>query len=209
MTGRAELQALLPFPLGSDEWEALRLAYATPERHYHTLGHVLATLVHAAPFLAAGRMGPAAAHALLWHDAVYDVSRHDNEAESARLARPWAARLGLDPGRVSALVEATAKHGALSPDELDELDEETALLLDCDLAVLAAPAPVYDRYEAGVRAEYLRIVPAELYEAGRRAFLEGLAARPRLFLSDELHAAWHDAAVANLRRALAATAAPS
>ena len=45
-------------------------------------------------------------------------------------------------------------------------DADAALVVDIDLAILAAPAPVYARYEADVRAEYAW-VPEPLFRAGR------------------------------------------
>lgn len=195
MSTLAALRALVPFPLP----DGLERLYATPPRAYHSLAHVEFVLRLAAPLHAEGHLSREALLALLLHDAIYDVARHDNEAESAKLGAAAAGPLGLEPARVAALIEATAKHGGLAP---GDVDEETALLLDCDLAVLGADEATYDAYEAGVRAEYLAVVPAELYEAGRRHFLEGLLARERLFLSAHFHARFDAKARANLRRTL-------
>jgi len=46
-------------------------------------------------------------------------------------------------------------------------------------------------------------VPDDLYRAGRRAFLESMLARPRIFASDFFHARLDAAARDNLQRVLA------
>ncbi|MBS1152427.1 MAG: hypothetical protein H6Q89_4125, partial [Myxococcaceae bacterium] len=100
--------------------------------------------------------------------------------------------------RISQLILLTARHGALTP---ADVDPEAALFLDCDMAILGAAPEVFDRYDAAIREEYAQ-VPAILYSLGRRRFLTRLLAAPRIFLSDFFHARLDAAARANLRRAL-------
>lgn len=179
-------------------WDEVRAAYATPPRAYHTFAHVrrVLELVAATPFERPREVWLAA----VFHDAVYDALAKDNEAQSARIARAAIARLGLDADadRVAALIELTARHGGLVP---GDVDEDAARFLDCDMAVLGAGADEFDAYDAGVAQEY-RAVPPDAYRAGRRAFLEQLVVKPRIFLSDRFHAALDGAARANLRRAI-------
>jgi predicted metal-dependent HD superfamily phosphohydrolase len=185
-------------------WASVCAAYGGAGRAYHDLRHVGEVLerydeVARVP----GWTRPAEVLlALLMHDAVYVAGRHDNEAESAALARDavarWLPDAGLDVGRIEALILLTARHGALAP---GDVDAEAALFLDCDMSILGAQPARYDAYERDVAAEYAA-VPRELYAAGRRAFLERLLASPRIFLSDHFHARLDAAARANLRRAL-------
>ena len=99
---------------------AVQAAYAVPPRAYHDFGHVGDVLARADEVAAGpGWRDPAAVRlAILYHDAVYEPARRDNEARSARLAREHLARwdTGVDPDRVAALVELTARHGRLGPD---------------------------------------------------------------------------------------------
>jgi predicted metal-dependent HD superfamily phosphohydrolase len=190
----------LPEPL----WQAVEAAYASPGRHYHDGEHVteLLSWYERVADDAAWQRPREVLLALLFHDAVYVAGRHDNEAESAQLARAsiarWLPDAALDVERVEQLILLTARHGTLRP---TEVDPEAALFLDCDMSILGAEPARFDRYERGVAAEYAT-VPAALYRAGRRQFLERLLASERIFLSDYFHARLDATARANLARAL-------
>jgi predicted metal-dependent HD superfamily phosphohydrolase len=120
--------------------------------------------------------------AILLHDAVYDARAGDNEARSAALAADLLGGL-LPPG--------------LDADEA----ADTARFLDMDLSILGAPEATFDRYEAGVRAEYAHVAePA--FRAGRAAILERFLARDPLFLSGWGRSRFEAAARSNLRRSL-------
>jgi predicted metal-dependent HD superfamily phosphohydrolase len=188
--------------------EAIDGAYGAAGRAYHDRAH-LAEVLRWFDVVAreVGWAHPREVWlALLFHDAAYLPGRSDNEEASARLARDaierWLADASLEVGRVERLIRLTARHGHLSP---DELDHETALFLDCDMAILGAGEAAFDAYDRGVQAEYAPVVPPAAFAAGRRRFLEGLLARPRIFLSDFFHARLDAAARANLRRRLGAT----
>lgn len=199
------LGALSPLPLPEPILAEIVAAYGDGARAYHGLEHVLAVAREFAALhaLDAWERPREVFLALLYHDAVYVPGAGDNEIKSAALARSalaaWLADAGLDAERIAALILATARHGALTA---AEVDPEAALFLDCDMAVLGAPAGAYDAYERGIAAEYAG-VPQEAFRAGRRAFLAGLLAKPRIFLSDRFHARLDAAARENLSRALA------
>lgn len=149
--------------------DALLAAWSAPGRHYHGPRHLLAVLD-----ALAGREPAVAYQLAAWfHDAVYDPTRADNEAASARwlleATAPLVAAGDLDRADVALaarLVLATAQ-------PFDPADAHVRAFLDADFGVFGAPAEVYDAYVAGVRAEYA-FVPDELFCAGRRAFLERL-----------------------------------
>ena len=65
--------------------EELVRAYAEPHRHYHTLDHI-ADLLRLLEKHGGVSDADAVKLAILFHDAVYDPARQDNEAASARLA---------------------------------------------------------------------------------------------------------------------------
>jgi predicted metal-dependent HD superfamily phosphohydrolase len=138
--------------------------------------------------------------AILFHDAIYEAGRSDNEERSAELA---ARLLGATEharhiSRVQQLIRLTARHGSIDP---KEVDEEAALFLDCDMAILGAPSTEYDAYEAAIAEEY-RLVPPELYRTGRAAFLRKLLSRPVIYLSPFFHSELEQAARTNVGRAL-------
>lgn len=182
-------------------WLELEAAYATPPRHYHTLSHAVYVAewvlrAHAEQGFERPREAYVAA---LFHDAIYDVRNKHNERDSAALAVQAIERhtLPVDAVWVTQLVLRTAQHG-----QSQELTADEALFLDCDIAVLGADAQTYALYEQGVRAEYLTAVPAELYQVGRRRFLEKLLAAPHLFATAYFRERFEGAARANLTLAL-------
>lgn len=194
-----------PLTLPPPQWEALQAAYATPPRSYHHFGHVRALLEHCRWVQdGPGWRQPAEIQlAVLYHDAVYESARKDNEARSAELAAHsiarWLPEAGIDVARVRELILLTARHGTLGP---ADVDPEAALFLDCDMAILGAPAAVFDEYDRGVAEEYAGTVPGFLYRAGRRRFLRGLLTTPRIYLSELFHARFDSPARANLARVL-------
>ena len=177
--------------------ERLLAAYAEPQRHYHGLQHLAECMAHF------GRERAAAAHpaevalALFFHDAVYDVHAHDNEARSADWAREALRQAGAGDEaaqRVHALVMATC-HDA-QPEGAD-----AQLLVDIDLAILGAPPPRFAEYEQQIRREYAH-VPPEVFEPRRRAILGRFLARDPLYLTPGLRARCEAQARSNLRGAL-------
>lgn len=190
-------------PLPADQLAEIEAAHAQPPRAYHNFGHVQALLQHHRD-VAAGpgwRQPREVALAMLYHDAVYEAGRGDNEARSAMMARAaiarWLPDAGVDAERVAALIELTARHGRLRG---DELDADAALFLDADMAILGAPAAVFDAYDRGIAEEYRGKVPGLLFRLNRRRFLKGVLAQPRIFFSDFFHARYDAQARENLRR---------
>lgn len=189
----------LPFDLAKPLEAALRRAYEQPPRAYHNFGHVLEVLRHF------GRVrewhdGDAVCLAILFHDAIYEAGRSDNEARSAELA---AALLSGTPfegsiARVQQLVRLTARHGSLEP---SGVDHDEALFLDCDMAILGEEPSAYDAYERAIAAEYAHI-PIVAYRAGRARFLQKLLAKPCIYLSPFFTLEREAAARANIVRAL-------
>lgn len=182
---------------------AVAAAYAIPARAYHHFGHVRDVLA-CADEVAAGpgwQQPDEVRLAILYHDAIYEPGRRDNEARSAALAREHLQRwpAAADGDRVAALIGLTARHGRLA---VGEVDAEAALFLDCDMAILGAAPAVFDAYDRGIAAEYRGHVPGWLYAIQRRRFLKGLLAAPRIFLSGHFHARLDAPARANLRRAV-------
>lgn len=178
-------------------FQQLVAAWSEPQRRYHTLQHLreCLELLDGARGLAAR---PGEVELALWfHDAVYDVHAHDNEARSAAWARAAlleAAAPTVAADRIHALVMATAHHSAAA-------DADTQLLLDVDLAILGAAPDRFDEYEMQVHAEYAH-VPDDAFRSGRRRVLQGFADRPRLYGTPHFQARFEAAARVNLRRAL-------
>ena len=175
--------------------------YRQPHRRYHTLEHVAAVVRDVEAL--GGALDPAeraqVALAACAHDVVYDGNAGADERASADWAHAALRAAGVaEPAarRVAELVLLTADHTAGAD------DAAAAVLLDADLAVLAAEPAGYSRYVAAVRAEYAH-VPDEGWRAGRSAVLRSLLDRDPLYLGAGARARWQDAARANLRAELA------
>ncbi len=179
----------------------LAAAYGEPHRAYHNVTHiaeVLGWFDRVADDV--GWHRPAEVYlAIVFHDAIYQSGAKDNEARSAAWAQ--SATLdgeAVDRARVAELIELTARHGSVT-----SADHDAALFLDSDMAIIGSPADTFAAYDAAIAVEYAR-VPRDAYAAGRRKFLSGLLAKPRIFLTDYFHAKLDAQARANLAAALAA-----
>jgi predicted metal-dependent HD superfamily phosphohydrolase len=164
-------------------------------RRYHTAVHVMWVLRHVrslAHLVGDPARLAAVELAALYHDAVYDPRRSDNEACSADLAASVAAELGWAPSRrddVRRLVMATATH---RPTRVDE-----AVLVDADLAVLGGDPRSYAAYVNGVRAEYSHVDDTD-WRRGRSEVLRHFLDGECVFHTDEMRAALETRARANL-----------
>ena len=175
----------------------LQARYAEPHRKYHTYQHLEACLKHFETVRHTATH-PAEIELALWfHDAVYEIRGIGNEAQSADWARDVLQMAGASDevaARVHALVMATC-HNA-QPQTSDQ-----EILLDVDLAILGAPASIFDAYEAQVRAEYAA-VPETDFRKGRRNILEGFLARNPIFHTPYFNALCELQARANLKRSI-------
>ncbi|WP_460734446.1 HD domain-containing protein [Lysobacter tyrosinilyticus] len=191
--------------LPSDQLLALQAAYAAPPRAYHNFAHVEEVLRHYNDVAnGPGWNQPEEVRlAVLYHDAIYEAGRKDNEARSADLAVEhvgrWMPGGDIDTARVAELINLTARHGSLKP---GEVDRDAALFLDCDMAILAADAATFAAYDRGITAEYRGKVPAWLFKLNRRRFLKALLGKERIYLSDWFHERLDAQARINLRRAV-------
>jgi predicted metal-dependent HD superfamily phosphohydrolase len=195
--------ALLP-PLPDAQRAALEAAYASPPRAYHNFAHVGEVMKHLeAASNEAGWSRPSeAAFAVLYHDAIYEPGKSDNEARSAQLMREHLLQWpqpGVDVDRAAELILLTARHGRIDP---ATVDRDAAQFLDCDMAILGSDPATFAAYDRAIAAEYRGQVPAWLYKLNRKRFLKGLLARERIFLSEWGHARFDAQARINLRRAV-------
>ncbi len=210
MNRRSESEFPAPLPLPSGLLDEVRACYATPPRAYHDFAHVREVLgwfdaVAEGP----GWDRPAEVFlALLYHDAIYEAGRKDNEARSAELAQAaiarWLPDAGVDAARVAELIRMTARHGHWGG---EAVDRDAALFLDCDMAILAAEPARFDAYDTAIAQEYRGKLPAWMFRHYRRRFLRGLLASPRIYVSDWFHERCDGAARANLARCLGSRSA--
>jgi predicted metal-dependent HD superfamily phosphohydrolase len=175
-------------------FDRLIAAYAEPQRYYHNLEHIAEMLKVVGRLADTAANLPAVQLAVWFHDAVYDPKAKDNEARSAQLAVELLQPLGIPTptlDHVATLINATA-HGTPA-----EIDADTAVLLDADLAILAAEEKRYRRYASAIRQEYVW-VEEEAYRTGRAQVLANFLARPRIYLTERMFVAAEEAARVNM-----------
>ena len=164
-------------------WEVVSEAHAWKEggsRFYHPIWHVVDVLARYDEVTrSVGWDDPAAVkHAILFHDAVYEVpTKHDadyaageNERRSAELAVVHAPTPKVG-ARAAELILLTARHGSFRP---GDLDHDAAHFLDCDMSILGAPPDAFREYDRGIAEEYLWLGEPPGFFAARRAFFEKL-----------------------------------
>ena len=177
----------LPLEVPAAMWAELEAAYQTPPRAYHNIQHVHEVAAHYQHVAAlVGWQDPKEVYlAVLYHDAIYQAGRKDNEVRSAEMAAAAVIKhLGkesIDTGKLVYLIELTAKHGHL---QRDGLDEDAKHFLDCDMAILGSESGQFLTYDKAIASEYRGKLPGWMFQFLRRKFLKGLLDSPRIYLSD-------------------------
>lgn len=178
-------------------WHDLQAAYQQPHRSYHTLQHINECLRLFDSYRHLAKQPLAVEFALWFHDAVYQPQQSNNEQQSA----VWASRV-LQQGRVTEtltqqvyqLILATAHQQP--PHSNDE-----KLLVDLDLAILAAAPARFAEYQQQIRAEYAWVAE-DVYQQKRQQLLTRLYNGGDIYHHCELKAVLEPLARANLRQVL-------
>ena len=178
--------------------------YGEPHRRYHTMAHIEGCLdqVRASTDLTPDQRTLLEA-AIWFHDAIYDPTRNDNEAESARLTRERLAADGAPESfikEVQRLILLTAGHSVEADDPLG------ARLVSIDLSILGAEPERYDAYARAIREEFAH-VPEPAWRMGRSAVLGRFLDGPRLFADPVWADRYEPRARENIRREIETLAA--
>lgn len=183
-----------PEDLVKQVFQEMIAAYSSPERHYHSIAHlvhILATIQSLQPD------NKIAVQLAAWfHDVVYNSQAQDNEERSADLAEQALRSLQVEPETITIvrqLILCTKHHQAN--------DRDSEILLDADLAILGAAPADYQNYAAAIRQEYAW-VPDDQYRTGRTQVLENFLQRDRIFLTSQLFEQLEASARRNLQAEL-------
>jgi predicted metal-dependent HD superfamily phosphohydrolase len=172
-----------------------RAAYAEPHRHYHDERHLDDCLRQLDRLLDLPEWDQRLLRwAILWHDAIYDPARSDNEERSAELAFRELTACTVDEttaGEVARLILLTSGH------EVEKGDRLGALLVSIDLSILGSDGDRYGEYVADVRREYGHVTEAA-WRAGRAAVLKRLLASNPLYPDQRFRAAFEAQARRNM-----------
>ena len=153
----------------------LAQAYLEPQRHYHTVQHIVECLdlFHQ---VKAQLSDPFAVELAIWfHDVVYNPKASDNEAQSAvfmqQCCHDFVPVAVLE--KIAAWIEATQQHQPSTDTDLN-------FLLDIDLAILASSPSRFAEYETQIQQEY-HWVEAIVYKEKRAAVLRYFYAMQPLY----------------------------
>jgi predicted metal-dependent HD superfamily phosphohydrolase len=188
-------------------WQDIVTRYGEPQRAYHTLNHIEQLLVEFESIKHHLSEPHIIALALYYHDVIYDPTRSDNELKSAEFATD-ALSPYLSPEQcqqIYALIMMTANHQIDTLIDSDKYND-VAYLLDMDLSILGAPWPTYKQYAKAIRQEYNHVAD-DSYRDGRTAVLQGLLARPKLYLTDHYYNQLETQARDNIKHELTSLAA--
>jgi predicted metal-dependent HD superfamily phosphohydrolase len=154
-------------------------AYCTPGRYYHTIKHILHILITIDSLQTYAQNLKSVQIAAWFHDIIYDTQAKDNEAKSAEYAGELLSNLGLRANDISHIKHLilNTKHHQAAADDFD-----SPVLLDADLAILAADPIQYQEYANAIRQEYAWVPQAE-YIAGRKQVLEKFLQRDRIYFT--------------------------
>lgn len=174
--------------------------YTETHRKYHNLDHLdtLYNLFHYYRKIFTDEEYSILCGAALFHDAIYNVKRDDNEKQSSRLARTWIDQNGVDDDTrkmIERLINDMYKPGENFLNDFFQ---------DSDMAILAAPEQIYAEYADGVKEEYTSQFTEEEYISGRKVFLIELLRKEKIYRTNIFQATQEVVAISNVFTELSA-----
>ncbi|HLP87238.1 MAG TPA: hypothetical protein VK184_01360 [Nostocaceae cyanobacterium] len=168
-------------------------AYSHSSRYYHNLQHIQQVL-NTIDSLQSFAQDLASIKLAAWlHDVVYNSQASDNEERSAEYTATLLQNLGVPLGtiaNVTRLILQTKHHQA------DDIDSQ--ILLDADLAILAASSVDYHQYAQAIRQEYIWLTDSE-YILGRKRVLENFLMRLPLYHTPLMYTTCENFAHSNMQ----------
>ena len=160
--------------------------YGEDGRYYHN-GHHILNVLQAVESLQELATNYTAVRLAAWfHDVIYHMRPAATEASNEEKSADYAAeilRVMNIPTETVLLV-----HQLICATQLNyptPNDPNFYVLLDADLATLAADCAQYDQYAQAIRREFA-FVPDDLYRNGRSQILQSFLDRERIFLTDKM-----------------------
>jgi predicted metal-dependent HD superfamily phosphohydrolase len=160
----------------NDLFENLLKYYSEPQRHYHTLQHLVECITKLELVYELLDCPHEVEVALWFHDAIYDVKGHENEHLSAMWAKESLIAINVSADvidRIFNLIMVT-QHTNIPRTS----DEQT--LVDIDLSILGEGIERFKEYDLQVQKEY-EWVPEDVYRMKRGEILETFLARPFIY----------------------------
>jgi predicted metal-dependent HD superfamily phosphohydrolase len=170
------LMRQLGFTDNQTTYTELIRAYTEKHRHYHSDAHINACLQH---FDSVRELAeyPAEVELALWfHDAIYKPMSSTNELDSAN----WCAKFLAENNIADEIVQRVHKLIMATCHSAELIGNDERLVVDIDLAILGAPADIYQTFETNVRNEY-QWVPSFIFKNKRKEILQSFLNRHRIY----------------------------
>lgn len=171
-------------------FDQLNKNYSSKNRHYHNWNHIEAMVEMWRSHKLQLENPVEVLASILYHDAVYKVTRNDNELKSAELACAHLEHISeVKLKLIYNLIMSTAKHHATSEDE--------KWLIDFDLQILGSSWAIYTTYMNNIRKEY-RVYPDFIYKPGRVKVLNHFLGKEFIFKTKDFRLKYETQARSNL-----------
>ena len=159
-------QLELSFQKSEKIYQILLTAYTEPQRHYHTVQHIVECIALFQQVKSDIRKPELVEMAIWFHDVIYDPRAKNNEFKSAEMMKDVCFGI-FDLNEIETIYEwilATQKHEATH-------DNDLCYLLDIDLSILSASKNRFLEYEIQIRNEYA-FVEHKMYKQKRVEVLQ-------------------------------------
>jgi len=174
-------------------WQDVKISYSQPHRYYHTLAHLRNLMAILEAHKIQLMDWEVIQFAIFYHDIVYEVSKNDNEEQSAAWAERVMQSLNIEPKRV----ERCKRHILATKGHTKSDDYDTNLFTDADLSILGSDPDTYTQYCFAIRKEY-SIYPANAYNEGRASVLRKFLEMPTIFKTEAFQNQYENNARINL-----------
>lgn len=178
-------------------WNRVVEQYSEAGRYYHTLTHLHHMLTLKNNISSHLHRPGLLLLAVFFHDIVYDPRAADNEEKSAKMFEMFSEEVGMEAGdrdKVCDMILQTKAHQPPAEEEITDLH----YLLDIDMAVLGLPPHDYEKYAAGIRAEYSHY-PDDAYRRGRTGVLKKMLSTGHIFSTKEMREKYEQPARTNIQ----------
>ncbi|MFH1917355.1 MAG: hypothetical protein ABIJ21_08905 [Nanoarchaeota archaeon] len=176
--------------------------YDKSPRFYHTFeGHIGTGLDDLARFQHYCENPELVYYSWLFHDAIQDPHRKDNEEQSAVYASGLAKRMRLPRlfSQDSPQLILATRHGPIPS------SNDSRMMICLDLLIFAKPWEEYDQYRQHIAEEYRDIIATlspKKFDTRRAGIIKRFAQRRALYPIYEIEREYGDKARENLRREL-------
>ena len=150
--------------------------YNNADRAYHNLNHVYQLVKQIEQHKSSIVNPEALLFAAFYHDIIYDVTRQDNELQSAALAEKRLTELNADQSVINMAVKAIKQTASHAKTEIFDID----LFLDIDRLILSAGEEDYLQYVRQIRLEY-DIFSDKIYNVVRKQLIRKYLSLPEIY----------------------------